>query len=109
MQRFYRTEQKISISELELRRAQYKSSVLDALKPFIFENSGKFADELEAFLISGLDIAAYDEFTFQEGATGCILGSSSRKELPNRDAYVPLYASCEAALNVNTEKCQKIT
>lgn len=102
-----RTTQKNSIGELELRHAQYKSSVSDALRPFIFENSGRFADELEAFLISGLDIAAYDEFIFQGGTTKNISGSSSSRELSNRDASV-LHATSEAALNGNTDKCQKL-
>jgi len=103
-----RTMQKISTGESELRRAQYKSSVSDAVRPFIFENSGRFADELEAFLISGLDIAAYDEFTFQGSKTGYISGGSSSRELSNRDASV-LYASSEVALDVNTDGCQKST
>lgn len=101
-----RTTQKISTAELESRHAQYRSSVSDAVRPFIFENSSRFADELEAFLISGLDIAAYDEFTFQRGTSGFISGSSSSRKLFNGDATVP-YASSEAAQNVNTDRCQR--
>lgn len=103
-----RTTQKVSTGELESRHAQYRSSVSDAVRPFIFENSGRFADELEAFLISGLDIAAYDEFTLQGGTTGFISGSSSSKKLSNRDVSVP-YGLSETALNVNTDRCQRNT
>eukprot|EP01018_Ginkgo_biloba_P028478 Gb_35725 [translate_table: standard] len=97
-----RTGQKYSTSALALWRAQCKSLVSDALRPFVFEKSSRFADELELFLISGLDIAAYDEHNLKRSVTGYMLGCSD-KEMPDRDESV-LSVSPENVLAINADK-----
>ncbi|KAH9316700.1 hypothetical protein KI387_025327, partial [Taxus chinensis] len=101
-----RTTKKYSTSELELRRAEWKSLISTALSPFIFEHSVRFADELETFLVSGLDIATYDEKTLRKAATGYISSFSSSNEFFSRDASGS-YASPEGAPNGKGSKSQE--
>lgn len=39
----------------------WNDAVLDAVRPFLFENADKFCKELQFFLLSGLSVAAYDQ------------------------------------------------
>lgn len=39
----------------------WHTTVATAVQPFIFEHAEKFAEELGSFLLSGLDIVAYDQ------------------------------------------------
>ncbi|KAK1318324.1 hypothetical protein QJS10_CPB04g00683 [Acorus calamus] len=45
----------------EAKRAEFKSLVSDAARPFLSERTPRFVDEVELFLASGLTINAYDE------------------------------------------------
>ncbi|KAJ7517274.1 hypothetical protein O6H91_21G016500 [Diphasiastrum complanatum] len=50
-------------SKINLENSSWLSAVSSAVRPFIFEHATKFVEELEKFLFSGLDIAAYDQLT----------------------------------------------
>lgn len=101
-------ENKHSTTGLKSGRAQWKSLVSNALSPFIFENSVRFADELEAFLVSGLDIATYDEQVLRRSATRNISSCSSGKELSSKDASESSVSS-QNALNVKGGKNEEGT
>jgi len=49
----------------ERSRREFKALILDSVRPFIFDFSERFCDELELFLVSGLNIEAYDKL-YQE-------------------------------------------
>lgn len=45
----------------EKRREKFRSQLINAARPFLRARAERFADELELFLASGLNIDAYDE------------------------------------------------
>lgn len=45
----------------ERKRREFKALISDSVRPFIFDFSERFCDELELFLVSGLNIEAYDK------------------------------------------------
>ncbi|GLJ38763.1 hypothetical protein SUGI_0790290 [Cryptomeria japonica] len=102
------TANKYSTRELKSRPVQWKSLISNALSPFIFENSVRFADELEAFLVSGLDIATYDEQVLRRSATGDTSSCSSGKELSSKDASGS-YVSSQYAFNARGGKSKEGT
>ncbi|KAF3793059.1 hypothetical protein EJ110_NYTH02454, partial [Nymphaea thermarum] len=67
---FVRRIQQERKSMAEDKQREFRMLVSEAARPFIFEKSERFVDELELFLASGLSIDAYDEVYMQS------LGSS---------------------------------
>ncbi|CAN6452862.1 unnamed protein product [Victoria cruziana] len=62
---FLRRIQEERKSMAEQKQREFRMLVSGAARPFIFEKSERFVDELELFLASGLSIDAYDEVYMQ--------------------------------------------
>lgn len=43
----------------------WRIALATAVQPFLFENAAKFVEELERFIVSGLDITAFDDLEKQ--------------------------------------------
>lgn len=60
-----RNEGKYQATTPETKQGEFKALVSDAARRFLTARTDRFADELELFLASGLNIEAYDEVYMQ--------------------------------------------
>lgn len=60
-----RNEPRYQTETPELKRERFSRGILDAAKPFLSARADRFVLELELFLVSGLNIEAYDSVYLQ--------------------------------------------
>ncbi|KAG6487748.1 hypothetical protein ZIOFF_056349 [Zingiber officinale] len=78
----------------EQQRIQFRTLLSDAARPFLAGYTERFINELESFLVSGLNVEAYDKVCMQqisEPSSSGSLDSSSPCDETLRHVYLPYF------------------
>jgi hypothetical protein len=67
----------------------WHTTIATAVQPFIFEHAEKFAEELRSFLLSGLEIVAYDQQNKLRASVAerLTLEDEDTRELPRNNTF----------------------
>ncbi|RZS01052.1 hypothetical protein BHM03_00030890 [Ensete ventricosum] len=87
----------------EQKRTEFRTLLSEAARPFLAGYTERFIDELELFLVSGLNMEAYDRLCLQRmGELSSSEASADDREMaiPLRFRSPPLTASLAATVSV---------
>lgn len=87
---YSRSQREHSKDSPEQKREQFRALLADAVGPFVFGRSERLVNELELFLVSSLNIEAYDEVYLQcLGADTSGATSGTAEDNHERTSQVP--------------------